>query len=1153
MTKTTDKTTPNQARAISSTGKNVLVSASAGSGKTFVMIERIIKLITEQNVDVGSILAVTYTNLAASEMKQKLVKAVIKKISEGKDVARMRRTLDEIPTADISTMHSFCLNLLKTYFYVADVDPDFTVAEESKRKELSSLAIDGVFNELYKAQDADFLKTVRIYRKYRGDGELKNMVLQLFSKCVSEENPEEFLLSAVDGINESTYAFYEDSILQRIKDVALAKTLGINGLIEDVKLLNPQDGVAQSLALSASEIINKLTAINKAKTLSDAQNALLIELSAMTRKKTTEESVLQVKSEISDLKADFSKICKELCALIPADRNADLQNFLDTKPVIKTLANLTLLYARKFDELKDKDGVLDFNDLEIKTLKLLKQHPDVLSAVREKYSYVFADEYQDVNGVQEEILNLISQDNLFMVGDVKQSIYAFRGCNPEIFAKKYDEYEQTKIGDAIPLDKNFRSSDGVLSAVNNVFSDLITKEHGGVDYKNNPMQRGGLYEEGYGSSTLHLIEKETADKRPIEGLYDLVKDALTLDEEDDFYEGALVAKIIQDELTKTFYDEKIGKTRKVELSDVAVLTRSAKGYTDEIVKRLVREGIPVVSESRVNVLDFPEIKLLVDLVKLINYYADDPPLVAVLKSAVGNVSDEELAKIRRFGLDEIKSKEKPSFLDCLEVYQKNGTDVLLRQKLLAFDEYFSKIRVLSEFMGAGELIAKVLRETGLDYQIASKPLGKIRLSRVERFIAESTPDGKKLTIAEFLDKINSADTFTANSEVSGSDSVKVMSMHGSKGLEFPVVIIPGLHKKFNAVDDRAEVLFSRKNGLAVYHYDEDTRKKTPTLANVFFKQSASLERANEEARVFYVAMTRAKSRLHLVSTSEIQDSRAEEKFVLAKKFTDFLSLKDMPVITYAQSSLKTPNDFNIKQVVLNEGRQSLTDLIYNNLSFAYPHQKDVTLPVKTSVTAINARQVEMAKRATEDFAFPHFAEELSAEEDLLDFSAPLKVKEDRQKQGVAYHRFLQLCDFNDKNADNQLIGMLNAGLIEKSQAELLNVNDLNGVLALPVWDTLKGYKLYKEQPFMTYFSARELYGDDTDAKILVQGIIDLLAVKDGKVILIDYKFSDHLADRLKKDYQTQLSLYKKAIEKCLKLRVEKTFILALPSGLCVEI
>ena len=1054
MTKTTNNVTPNQARAISSTGKNVLVSASAGSGKTFVMIERIIKLITEQNVDVGSILAVTYTNLAASEMKQKLVKAVVKKISEGKDVARMRKTLEEIPTADISTMHSFCLNLLKTYFFVAEVDPDFTVADDPKRRELSSSAIDAVFTELYKSQDPDFLKTVRIYRKYRGDGELKNLVLLLYGKCVSEENPENFLLSSVDKINETTYAFYENSLLKRIKDVIIAKTLPLNAILEDVKLLNPADGVAQSLGGIVGEATAKITAISNSKTLQEVQKALSIELSPMPRKKTADESVLQVKAELS-------KVCKDLIALIPTDRNLDLQNYLETKPVVKTLAKLTLSYAQKFAELKDKDGVLDFNDLEMKTLKLLRENPDVLSAVREKYSYVFADEYQDVNGVQEEILNLISKDNLFMVGDVKQSIYAFRGCNPDIFAQKYEDYEKTKVGDAIPLDKNFRSSDGVLSAVNKVFSDLITKEHGGVDYKNNQMQRGGLFEEGYGSSTLHLIEKETVEKRPIEGLYDLVKDATTVDEEDEFYEGALVAKIIQEELSKTFYDEKAGKERKVELSDIAVLTRSAKGYTDEIVKRLVREGIPVVSESKVNVLDFPEIKLLVDLVKLINYYADDPPLVAVLKSAIGDVTDEELAKIRRFGLDEIKGKERPSFLDCLEVYQQSGTDVLLKRKLLAFDEYFSKIRVLAEFMGAGELIAKIMRDRGFDYQIASKPLGKIRLARVERFIAESTPSGKKLTVSEFLDKINSAENFTANSEVSGSDSVKVMSMHASKGLEFPVVIIPGLNKQFNAVDDRAEILFSRKNGVAVYHYDETARKKIPTLANVFFKQSASLERANEEARVFYVAMTRAKSRLHLVSTAEIQQARAQEKFVLAKRFSDFLSLKDMPVITYAQSSLKTPSDFTVKQVLLNDGRQSLTDLIFTNLSFVYPRQADVTLPVKTSVTAINARNNEIKQNPEKRTTLPHFADEIVAQDEDFNYESQTTAIGDKALQGVAYHRFLQLCDFNDKNANNQLIAMLNGGLINETLASLLNVDDLQKILDLPVWDDLKGYTLYK--------------------------------------------------------------------------------------------
>lgn len=1152
MAKNNNSITPNQKRAISSTGKNVLVSASAGSGKTFVMIERIIKLITEQGVDMSSILAVTYTNLAASEMKQKLVKAVIKKINEGANVEQMKKTLEEIPTADVSTIHSFCLNLLKTYFYVAGVDPDFSIAEDAKSRELSSSAMDAVFSEAYKSKDPDFLKLVRIYRKNRGDTALKQLVLFLFGKSVSEEDPEKFLLSSANSVTTQTYESYENYILKRIQDVIVAKTLGFNSIYEDVKLLNPQDRVAQDLAVTVSEMSLKIKAVTTADSLQAVKQALQIELGDMTRKKTQDESVLAVKGEISTIKSAFAKAVKDILPLIPEDRQVDLDNYLQTKPIIQSLVNLTLAYSKKFGELKEKEGVLDFNDLEIKTLKLLKENPEVLSAVREKYAYVFADEYQDVNGVQEEILNLISNDNLFMVGDVKQSIYAFRGCNPEIFAKKYADYEQTKSGDAIPLDKNFRSSDGVLNAVNKVFSDLITKEHGGVDYKNNLMERGGLFEEGYGESTLHIIEKEPAEKRPIEGLYNLVDDATAQVEEEDFYEGALVAKIIEEELSKTIYDEKLEVERPVELSDIAVLTRSSRGYTDEVVKRLVREGLPVVSESKVNILTYPEIKLLVDLVKLINYYADDPPLVAVLKSAIGKVTDDELAKIRKEGLDNISSKEKPSFLDCLEVYQRCGTDVVLKEKLIAFDEYFSKIRVLAEFTSAGELISKIIRDVGLDYEIASKPLGKIRLSRVERFIAESTPDGKKLTIAEFLDKINSADNFTATSEVSGTDAIKVMSMHGSKGLEFPIVIIPGLQKSFNTKDDKEEILFSRKNGLAVHHYDEDSRKKNSTLAITYFKQVASLERANEEARVFYVAMTRAKSRLHIVSTSMVQDARAEEKFVLAKKFSDFLCLSDMPVKTYAQSSFKNPSDFTLKKVVLNEGRQSLTDLILSNLNFNYPYQKEISMPVKSSVTAVNARknQVESLPKSS---LLPHFDDGVLGDEENSRHGDSTQITNDRAKRGVAYHRYLELCDFYDKNADNQLIGMLNAGLIEKSLAELLDKTSLQKILDLPVWGVLKGYKFYKEQPFMTTFTARELYGEDSDAKILIQGIIDLLAVKDKTAILVDYKTSDHSAQRLKKDYQTQLLLYKSAIEKCLGLTVEKTFILALPSGLLVEI
>ena len=1157
MAKKPNSITENQERAITATGKNILVSASAGAGKTFVMIERIIKLITEKGVDISNILAVTYTNLAASEMKQKLVKAVIKRINEGKDIERMKKTLEEIPTADISTIHSFCLNLLKTYFYIAGVDPDFAIADEPKRKELSTIAINSVFNDFYTAKDPDFLKLVRIYRSGRTDGTLKSIILELYTDSISEENPEKFLLSAADGVKEETYAFYENFLLNHLKNKAKAKGADLKLHEEDLLLLNPADPLSQGLARNISELKFKQSAIQNANTLDELRNALLIGLSDICRITTKDEAVIQVKSEIQTFKSAFKKHCDELVKIIPADRDGDLKAYLATRSTISALAKLTLAYAEKFGKLKDKDGVMDFSDLETKTVKLLKSNPEVLAAVRDKYKFVFADEYQDVNGVQEEILSLISQDNLFMVGDIKQSIYAFRGCNPNIFANKYADYDSKKTGYAIPLDKNFRSSDGVLSAVNNVFSDVITKEHGGVDYKNNPMLRGGLFAEGYGSSTLHLIELEKADKRPISGLYNLVKDATAVDEEDDFYEGALVAQIIKSELTEEIWDEKDEVMRPVKLSDIAVLTRTATGYTDEVVKRLVREGIPVVCESKVNILNYPEIKLLVDLVKLICFYADDPPLVAVLKSAIGNFTLGELAKIRRFALDLVAAEKQanpqdktkitiPSFLESIEKYAELGDDEVIKNKLAAFDEYFSKIRVLAEFMGAGELIAKIMRDTGLDYQIASMPLGKIRLARVERFIAESTPQGKALTVNEFLDKINSADGFTATSEVAGTGAVKVMSMHASKGLEYPIVIIPGLHKMFNDKDDKKQVLFSRKNGLAVYHYDEDNRTKISTLANFFFKQTAAIERANEEARVFYVAMTRAKAKLHLISTREILPSRNDEDFIFYKHFSDFLSLKDMPTVTYPSSTLKASgNDFT-DSVILDGGRQSLIDLISNNLNFVYPHQVDIGLPVKSSVTAVNARNNEVGSLAISKKT-EHFADEIA---ETIENGEP---SSDIALTGTAYHRFLELCDFYDKNANNQLIGLLNANLIEKHLAQKLQVDTLEKILALPVWDMIKGYELYKEQPFMTHFTARELYGEDSDAKILVQGIIDLLAVKDGKVILIDYKFSDHSPERLKADYHTQLWLYKKAIEKCLGLSVEKAFVLALKTGALVEI
>lgn len=1131
------KMTENQEKAILSSGKNVLVSASAGSGKTFVMIERIIRLILEENVDVSNILAVTFTKLAASEMKQKLVKAVIGKISEGKDVERMRKTLAEIPTADISTIHSFCLNLLKTYFYSANVDPDFSIIESAKARELSTLAINETFNELYELGDESFLSTVRFLRANRGDGQFKQEILDLYDKSVSENDPEAFLDACKNSVSAENYTVYENFILNVLKKQISTQENTYNQLKLEL-MAYAHDKLASSILVTLEDTWAKAKYCLNAKTLKDFMHALTISTTSMPGKKTDDEFLMQIKKEVSTFKTNLAELYKNFAQNLPKDRDKDLKHYLETKQTICTIVDVVKLFAKKFSALKEKEGALDFSDLEHKTIALLKNNPEVLSAVKEKYKYIFADEYQDVNGAQEELLNLISNNNLFMVGDVKQSIYAFRGCNPNIFASKYESYlNDESLGEAIPLDKNFRSSDKVLDAVNKVFSSVMTKEHGGVAYAENKMERGGLYEKDYGEATLHVITQEKADKKPIEGLYDLLKDATSKEEGEDFYEGALVSKIILSELDKTLYDEKAKTTRQVELGDIAVLTRSSTGYTDEIIRHLVRDGVPVVSESRANILTYPEIKLLTDVLKLIDFYADDPPLVSVLKSAIGKVTEEELAQIRAFGLQNIKQVEKPSFLECVEAYAKNGDDQTLKNKIVLFKDYFDRIRILSEFLGAGELLAKIMRETGLDLEIAGRNLGKIRMARVERFIAESVSQGKALSTSEFLDKILSSEGFNATSEVAGTNAVKVMSMHSSKGLEYPIVIIPGLDKVFNTQDDIQRILFSRKHGLAVYHYDEQTRERSSTLARTFFKKAAALERANEEARVFYVAMTRAKVRLHLVTTKEVKAVHKENDYLSTVNFTDFLSLKDMPVQSHAQSELSLGEDRTVKTVKLTAGKQSLIDLIYKNLTFTYPYETDVGLPLKSSVTTVNARhREEQAPVLGDARKKPHF----ESEEDVL-------------AKGTAYHKFLEVCDLSNKNANNQLISLLNDGKLEKEDVKMLDPNLLDKILALPIWDKLDGYKLYREQPFLTNFTARELYGEDSDAPILIQGIIDLIAVCGDKAILVDYKTSAHTAEQLKKDYSMQLNLYKKAIEKCLNLVVENTYILSLITGELVEI
>ena len=1116
--------TPDQRKAVIAEGRNVLVSASAGSGKTFVMIERVIRLIVEGKAEVGEILAVTYTTAAAEEMKQKLVKAIIAEINAGRDVARFRKALSEVPTASISTFHSFCANLIRTYFYALDVDPSVSVADENQAGELKNKALDSLFESLYETRDEDFLYLVRIMGRSRGDDSLKETVKKLYEFASSEKSAEEFLTKAAENITEKSFYKSEDE-LYGIFAAYIKELIRIG---ENLASLAESYGYAVYVEYVGELLVKLKTCLNAKDFRSLIKAAGLSVPKAPRTTSKDDEDLAAYKGKLEYFKKKCKDVYDDIREASPNDdEEKDLSEYLSTARATKALCRLTIDFGKEYARLKADAAALDFADLEHFAYRLLSENPDVLSAVKQKYKYVFADEYQDVNGIQEAILSLISSDNAFMVGDVKQSIYAFRGCNPDIIAAKFERYERGE-GETVSLDANFRSTDAVLAAVNKTFSPIMTKDFGGTDYKNNPMTGSGKYPQGYGETILIEIPEAEKEKTIKGGVYDIVDDVNAPAPKAAFAEGAVVANIVRKEAGGKVYDLKAKREREVTPKDFAVLTRNSSGFPTEIVRHLKRNDIPVSSSAKNPVGDYPEIKLLKDLLKIIVRFADDAPLFACLKSAIGGVSEAEAAEIKRAAYAAITSDtgdkpaatKKPTFADCYRWYLLSGEDENIRNKLKNFDEYISKIRLLSGFENAGEILSRVLSETGLDLEILSQKNGEIRLSRVERFIAEAGSGENGLSVSKFLTRAESDDGDVSVGSSDGDDSVTVTSMHASKGLEYPIVILAGLGKRFNLDDTKKEILTDRYEGIALKFYDEESKRTKITLPRTAFKERARLNAIKEEMRVFYVAMTRAECKLYLVTSEPVEENDDFTSILFANKFSDFIKTKYFDKkITADDTEIGDGED--VREVYISKDRPALTDLIRKNLSFIYPYEEDVNLPVKRAVTSL-------AEDATTD------------DDEMTEIRLP--VDKTARERGIAYHAFLQHADSFYEDAGVLLEKIKTGKKLTDEQLALLSEEKLRKILRAPLFEEIRGYKFYKEQPFIAQMAANEISNTNATGDVLVQGIIDLLAVKGDKAIIVDYKYSKKSISHLKETYAYQLALYKKAVEKTLKLKVEKTIL-----------
>lgn len=1196
-----DKFTPEQRRAVTETEGNMLVSASAGSGKTYVMIERLIGIVLDGKAKVSEILAVTFTEAAAAEMKQKLVSALRKRLIDGGDNSAVRAALDEVPSASISTIHKFCADLLRSYFYEIGLDPAFKIADETAACEIRNAAADKTFSELYDAGDEDFLYLVRIFRSGRSDAELKKVIKKTAEFALSEKNPEEFLEKCGSSPTEKEFEEIENELAAMLKERAAALLPSFENAREVLRAagVKKPDDYFDEVAARLKEIVAEPDLVRISAVCS----------SGVRKAPSVPGDLEDEKKAFDDLKKKLGKLFEDGEALLDGGEEAAKTAFLSTERTVKALSRLAILYKNKYDEMKADESLVDFSDLEHLAYKLLTTSENALASVRNKYKYAFCDEYQDVNAVQEAILNLVSPHGLFMVGDVKQCIYAFRGCNPDIFASKFAAFEvcEKRVGSviavgkadaefydnvgkvnaenydndgkAVALAENFRSADGVLKAVNNVFSATMTEKSSRINYAKNPMKPGGLYPENTGYAAMHVIVGEKEKRESPTGVYDLVRDAETEDEPDSFYEGLLVGELIEKELGKPIFDIKLGDTRPAEPKDVAVLLRNSKGFATDVIKTLSRLNVPVSSAAKDPVVDYPEIKLLIDILRLIDFYADDSPLIAVMKSSVGGFDEEELAAIRAFAPssrsrslpvssslvapenDEEKRKT-PTFLECVEYYLKEGSDEKLREKVARFDEYFKKIRLLAEFCGAGEILVRIIKECSLDLEILTGRLGELRLERVNRFVAESEKGGVKLTVGEFLKKIENSGDEISVAEAGGSNSVTVMSMHSSKGLEFPVVIIAGLGRQFNASDERDVLLLSKTRGFAPYCYDEQAMTKITTLKRELVKNETRRATAREELRLLYVAMTRAQSKLHLVTSAELPAERNETTASLARKFTDYFSPCDMPVIIHDKTDIKTfGRAGETRNILVGEARESLKEKISESVSFRYPFEADTILPVKRAVTSISEEMSETKPvvfgvdgddlyEDNYDVFYGDFYDDTDFAEDSLfgdasDGNKKGKItvgKGKANERGTAYHKFLENLDFNAKSVDNELIRQLSQGVLLPEQAKLLDKNTLKKIVNSGVFARLDGYKIYREQPFVAGFSAKEVGYEKAEGEILVQGIIDLLAVKGDEAIILDYKATGKSREEMLGKYKTQLEIYKKAVEKVMKLKVKKTIL-----------
>ena len=1236
--------TEEQQKVISLRNRNILVSAAAGSGKTAVLVERILSKICDPKkpVDIDRLLIMTFTRAAAGEMKERISAAIDQKLYDNPDNEHLQRQVSLIHNAQITTIDGFCAYIIRNYFHMIDLDPGYRTAEEGELKLLREDVMKEVLEEAYAQKDEKFLNLVECYANGKTDDEIRDMIYKLYDASMSHPFPEEW-------IEECLRVYQVDNVedLRSTKWMTLLWDAAEECISEIDDLLERATHICREIdgpyfyetALESDSLLLKEAKERAAKRDYNGMASLLAahkyaRLSAKKDLNVDEEKKKQVK----DLRDTEKYIWKELEEHYFSQSEEHILEALKycRKPM-EGLARITLQFKAAFAEKKREKNVLDFSDMEHFALEILmkKEDEDLIPSTAAKelsarYEEVMVDEYQDSNLVQEMITNLVSgwadgRKNVFMVGDVKQSIYRFRLARPELFMEKYHSYSLENAKEQrVDLYKNFRSRREVLSSVNYIFRQIMGKDLGGITYDDeNALYTGASFPEKE-----HTAGEKTNDSENTTEVLLIEKDGEELSEEENGNQTVqeLEALAIAQRIRRMVGNEEVldkenGRYRKVEYGDIVILLRSATGWAEPFSQVLTSKGIPVYSASRTGYFSAQEVVTLLNYLRVCDNPLQDIPLTGVLHSPIVGCTVQELAILKSRCPDGMLYESLCAYCE-LEQAELAEEEKCLQEKLCAFQAQLEEMRNLSAYTPVHELILHILSETGYADYVKAVPGGAQRGANIHMLV-EKAMDYEKTSyrglfnFVRYIEKLQKyeVDFGEVNLADAGSGAVQIMTIHKSKGLEFPVVFAAGMGKQFNFQDINSRFLIHPDMGFGVDVILPEKRLILSAVHKQIIRRQLQRESLGEELRVLYVALTRAKEKLIITgcigklpdvcnALSVYMDHEepllpmtvrgkartywsyilpalarhpamqelfheygiTERPAVVCEKENAHFTVHKVTVAELVQGEILGQTDTQMQEKFLKEWDsnriydEEVHKLLKKRFSYQYPYAYLRDLPVKVSVSELKKR----SWHGEDDRE-----EALFSEPDIVplvpDFISGGAEEYKGAARGTAYHRLMECLDYTAVDSENQIhkqiTALTEAKKMAYEEAQCIRIQDIMTFLHSEIGQRMKKAfeenQLYREQPFVFAQSMKNIEKDwNGEETVLVQGIIDAYFVENDEIVLVDYK-----TDKVRKGeeqhlidhYHTQLEDYAQALERMLQKKVKETYIYSFTLGKMIPV